>query len=365
QVLRISVRQRLVPQFPGDLAGAGGYPGSIHEAEGRFHAYHDNGAGGRRVELRHKWLVNPTAGQGHSVGNLADQRGEVSVFLHVHEPLPLGNACSTGRTSPGLPVSILLLDPRTGCLQSLLHRRMRLPIEDPLDHGVIAVAAGDTPRSLKVILALEPDPCDLFDEADQTVDGKKLTRAKVDGSSNQVVAVHDHVYALDAVIDVHETARGSAIAPDHDLVLTAVLRFDDFAADGRWSFFAATFPSAIRAVNVVKAGDEGLHPALGPVFLTEHFRHELLPAVAPFSHGGVGIRLLQGPGLGPFLQFCVVGAGRRREEVPLHPCLVGGFDEVGSDQNAAQALNAEALDKTHATHVGRKVVHFDSTLASS
>ncbi len=103
-------------------------------------------------------------------------------------------------------------------------------------------------------------------------------------------------------------------------------------------------------------------PALRPVFLAEHLGDQLLPAVAALGHGRVGVGLLQGADVRVLLKVGVVGAGRGREEVPPGPGPVGRLDHVGVDQNAAQALDAEALDEAHAAHVGRQVVDLGRAL---
>ena len=123
-------------------------------------------------------------------------------------------------------------------------------------------------------------------------------------------------------------------------------------------FLTSAIPGAVRAIDVVEAGDVGLQAALGPVFLAEHFRHQLLPAVAALGHGRIGIRFFQRAHVRVLLQGGVVGAGRGREEVAADASPVGGLDHVGIDQDAAQAFHAEALDKAHPAHIGRQVIDF-------
>ena len=93
-------------------------------------------------------------------------------------------------------------------------------------------------------------------------------------------------------------------------------------------------------------------------------RHQLLPAVAAFGHRRIGVRFLQAPRtFGSLLQLDVVGAGRGGEEVAPGAGPIGRLDHVRIDQDAAQALDAEPLDKAHAAHVGGQVVDLDGPLA--
>ncbi len=69
--------------------------------------------------------------------------------------------------------------------------------------------------------------------------------------------------------------------------------------------------------------------------------------------------------MGVFLQAGVVDASRRRIEISLGTGPPGGLDHVGVDQNAAQALDAEAFDEAHAAHVGREIVDFGGPFADA
>ena len=66
---------------------------------------------------------------------------------------------------------------------------------------------------------------------------------------------HDLADALDAVVDVHEAAGLLAVAPDLDLVLAGLLGVNHLAADRGRRLFAAAVPGAVRAVDIVEAGD--------------------------------------------------------------------------------------------------------------
>ena len=163
--------------------------------------------------------------------------------------------------------------------------------------------------------------------------------------------MHDHVDSFGAVIDIHKTAGLLTVTPDFDLTAPGVLGLDDLATEGGRGFLPPAVPGAEWAVDVVETGDEGLQSALCPVFLTEYLRHQLLPAVAPFSHGRVGIAFLQGSNIWVLLKLGVVRAGGGGEEVAIDPRPIGSFDQMGIDQDAAQTLHTELLDEAHAAHV--------------
>ena len=58
-----------------------------------------------------------------------------------------------------------------------------------------------------------------------------------------------------------------------------------------------------------------------------------------------------------FLELCVVGARGGAIEIPRHAGTIGRLDQVGIDENAAEAHDAEALDETHSPHVCRHIVN--------
>ena len=168
--------------------------------------------------------------------------------------------------------------------------------------------------------------------------------------------MHDAVNALHAVINIHETAGLMAVAPDGDLLVAGVNGFDHLPAQGRRGFFAAAVPGAVRAVDIVEPRDGRLHAAFMPVFLAEHFGHELFPAVTALRHGRIRIGFLEGAHVGILLQQGVVGAGRGGIKITAGAGAVGLLDHVRVDEDGAQALHAKPLDETHAAHVGRQVI---------
>ena len=172
----------------------------------------------------------------------------------------------------------------------------------------------------------------------------------------------DPVDAQHTILNISVASGLRAVAPDHDLIRPAVLGLDDLAADGSRGLLAPAVPGAVRAVDVMEAGGKSLHASFGPVFLAEHLGKQFLPAVAALGHGGIGIRFLERPHIRILLERRVVHAGRGSKEIAVHPGLVGGFEHMGVDQGRAHALNAEALDETHAAHIGRQVIDLDRVL---
>src|SRR5438477_10717380 len=103
--------------------------------------------------------------------------------------------------------------------------------------------------------------------------------------------MRDHVDALEAIVDIREAPRLKTISPDPDSPRARVERLDDLAANSRWRLFPAAVPRPKWAIHVVKSRDERLHAALMPVLLTEHFADQFFPAVSPFRHRGIRVRL--------------------------------------------------------------------------
>ena len=265
----------------------------------------------------------------------------------------------------GFAVFVLFLDPRVGFRQALVQGCGRLPVENFLDEGVVGVAAGHALRRVQVVFAVHLHAGDLFDLGQQFVDGNQFAGAEVDRRGDQVVAVHDLVNALHAVVNIHEAAGLLAVAPDRDVLLAGVHRLDDLAAERGGRFFAAAVPGAVRAIDVVETGNGRLHAAFVPVFLAEHFGNQLFPAVAALGHRRIRVGFLQRADVRVLLQQRVVGAGGAGEKIAARAGPVGGLDHVGVDENGAQAFHAETLDETHAAHVGGQVIDFHRAFADA
>ena len=140
------------------------------------------------------------------------------------------------------------------------------------------------------------------------------------------------------------------------VVSPAVDGFDHLAAERGGRLLAASEPGAVGAVDIVEAGEVGFQAALRPVFLAEHFRDQFLPAVTSFRHGRICVGFFQRADIRILLQVRIVGAGRRGKEIALGAGAPGRLNQVRVDQNAAQALDAKALDEAHAAHVSGQVI---------
>ena len=153
------------------------------------------------------------------------------------------------RVAPHPCAGDLVVDPAIGLLHAVAKRDARRPAETLHDQRVVAVAAVDALRGGQVVSALQFDAGNVFDDVHQLVDRDRLVAAEIERLDD--VAGHDHLGALEAVVDVHEAARLLAGAPDLDLVTARQLGLDDLAADRRRRFLAATGPRAVRPVDIV------------------------------------------------------------------------------------------------------------------
>ena len=139
-------------------------------------------------------------------------------------------------------------------------------------------------------------------------------------------------------------------------MLARQLGLDDLAAHRGGGLLAATVIGAFRPVDVVVAGDAGRHAVILAVVAGHAFAEQLLPAVAVFRQGRIGVGFLQRRDVGLGLLVAVVDAGRRRIEEARHARLLGGDQHVGADQHRQHALRLVGLDEPHAAHVGGQVV---------
>src|SRR6266478_9564990 len=181
---------------------------------------------------------------------------------------------------PLLPVAILLLNPFVGCPQAGVQWRVRLPLKNLLNERIVAVATSHPAGSAQFVLTIELYPRDFLHLRNKVVNGNKLAGTKVYRRGDKVVAVRDHVNALHAIINIHEAARLETIAPNLDSQIVLIDRLNHLAANRGRGLFTSAIPGPVRAVNIVKAGDEGLHAPFRPVFLAEYFTHQFFPAIA-------------------------------------------------------------------------------------
>ena len=168
--------------------------------------------------------------------------------------------------------------------------------------------------------------------------------------------------AVGAVIHIHEAAGLFAVAPDVDGVVAAEFGLDDLAADGGGRFFAASVPSAVRAIDIVIAGLAGLDAVVLAEVAAHALAEEFFPAVTVLRHGGIGVGFLQAGIVGTGLFFTVVDAGAGGVEKLFHAMVAGGHEHVGIDEHAEHAEGFVVFDETHAAHVGGEIVnHFSIT----
>ena len=69
--------------------------------------------------------------------------------------------------SPALRLLILFLDPRVSFRQALVQRRVRLPLEDFFDEGVVGVATRHALRRVEVVFAVHLHARDFFNLGQQ------------------------------------------------------------------------------------------------------------------------------------------------------------------------------------------------------
>src|SRR5579872_22187 len=182
---------------------------------------------------------------------------------------------------------VLVVDPAISLFQTDPQRNARLPTQVLLDLGVVAVAAVHTLRSGKIVNAFELRTGDLFRNIDQLVDRHHLRRSQVERFNH--VRVHDHLRALEAIVDVHEAARLVAVTPDRNFRVAFRLCLNYLAADSSRSFFAATRPRSVWTINVVIPR----HPRTKTVIFAEVTAHalgkEFLPSVTVLGIGRIRI----------------------------------------------------------------------------
>ena len=81
----------------------------------------------------------------------------------------------------------LVFDPGVGLRQAVAQADGGLPAEYFLNERVVAVAAVDALGGVEVVVALELDAGDLFDDVDELVDGDQFAGAEVDGLEDVAV----------------------------------------------------------------------------------------------------------------------------------------------------------------------------------
>src|SRR5215210_8392066 len=106
-----------------------------------------------------------------------------------------------------------------------------------------------------------------------------------------IVRVHNPVDSFNAVVDVHERTGLFSVSPD--LYLLSVGSQGYLATDSRWSLLLASFVSAERSVDIVKADHSSLESVVFAVIFAELFHEKLLGTVSFLGFGRVGVFLLK------------------------------------------------------------------------
>src|SRR5262245_43305443 len=106
------------------------------------------------------------------------------LFLRVNIDSPAGPPASQTLTIPDCVLARgsalhLGVNPSIGFFHPFLKRNARLPIEHFLDQCVVAVAAIDALRSIRLVVTLQLDAGDFLNNADELVDGDLLRAAQV------------------------------------------------------------------------------------------------------------------------------------------------------------------------------------------
>jgi len=80
----VAIRYFSVPYLPCYLARAGTYTAAVHKTKLGRDLHRDHRSGGRRIVFRDVGLINPSAGQGQTVGDVAHNVGYLSFGLPSH-----------------------------------------------------------------------------------------------------------------------------------------------------------------------------------------------------------------------------------------------------------------------------------------
>src|SRR4051812_5719430 len=101
--------------------------------------------------------------------------------------------------------------------------------------------------------------------------------------------MQQHLCAIEAVVDIHETSRLLAVAPNFDLVLPG---YDSHRYLARYRcrcLFAPPIPRSVRAIDVVIARDASLDAEIFAKVAAQALGEQLLPSIAILAVGGIGV----------------------------------------------------------------------------
>src|SRR5438552_5379828 len=130
--------------------------------------------------------------------------------------MPAGNAVTElpeclGGTDPACQLPLdLRFDPLVRVRETLFERNLRLPPEHVPQARIVGIAAADALRTRNVPLGYA-DARDRCDQLDKLIDGHGAVLSEVERIT--VIRRHQAGEALQAIIDVTERPRLSAISP--------------------------------------------------------------------------------------------------------------------------------------------------------
>ena len=130
---------------------------------------------------------------------------------------------------------------------------LRFPPEGFLYQGIVRVPAPDSLRLAEVVVPRELDPRDSFNDIKQPINTHQFSPSQIERF--RVAGAHQPPHSTYTIVDIHEGPRLLPIAPDLDLMIPRIDRFNNLAAEGCGCFFPASHPGAERSVNIMKPED--------------------------------------------------------------------------------------------------------------
>src|SRR6185369_8267417 len=111
--------------------------------------------------------------------------------LNPEASRPANVSSADAHAFAGLAMIILLPDPLISDRQTFIQRRIRFPLENFFDEGVVGITTRDALRCVEVIGTLEFLAGNLLHLADQRVDGDQFAGAEIDRRGDEFVAMRD------------------------------------------------------------------------------------------------------------------------------------------------------------------------------
>lgn len=248
-----------------------------------------------------------------------------------------------------------VVNPAVGHFEPVAQLGARFPAEDLLDEGIVAVAPIDAFRGAQVVVALQLNARDIFNDIHELIDGHAFSRSEVDGIMPRFT-VRDHVDAFEAIGDVHEGAGLIAVAPNFNFVFSGEFRRNDFAADGGRCLFSTTVPSAEGSVNIVESSDAGRNVKIFAEMTAHTFAEEFFPAIAIFGHRRIRVFFAKEGFDFLFALFVrIVHTSARCVKEAFCPVFAGAEEQMRIDQDADHAQAFVEFDEAHAAHVAGEV----------